>query len=148
MNTQKTGRPAGLATIVLYGLLLILMEALIFFLIPKEPPAQLAGWPVASWFQPGLMVSAGLLVLIAGILQWQITARLLRSPEAPQTDKKTSKGKERPSKAPGEEKEKRVHREKKLYLHLLSVLQTEGRLLDFFNENLEDFNDAQIGAAV
>ena len=32
-------------------------------------------------------------------------------------------------------------------LHLLSLLQREGRLLDFLEENLTGFGDAQIGAA-
>jgi hypothetical protein len=33
-------------------------------------------------------------------------------------------------------------------LHVLSLLQREGRLIDFLQENLEGYNDAQIGAAV
>ncbi|MCD6293453.1 MAG: DUF2760 domain-containing protein [Deltaproteobacteria bacterium] len=33
-------------------------------------------------------------------------------------------------------------------LHLLSLLQREGRLVDFLEENLKDYDDAQIGAAV
>ncbi len=44
--------------------------------------------------------------------------------------------------------EKRAHREKKLFLHLLSVMQQEGRLLDFFQEPLDQYEDDQIGAAV
>jgi hypothetical protein len=36
----------------------------------------------------------------------------------------------------------------RLYLHMLSVLQREGRLLDFFSENLNSYEDYQIGAAV
>jgi len=38
--------------------------------------------------------------------------------------------------------------EQRLFLHLLSVLQREGRLLDFFSENLDHYEDHQIGAAV
>ncbi|MBC2716256.1 MAG: DUF2760 domain-containing protein [Desulfobacteraceae bacterium] len=37
---------------------------------------------------------------------------------------------------------------KRFYLHLLSVLQREGRLIDFFSEDLSIYEDAQIGAAV
>jgi hypothetical protein len=37
---------------------------------------------------------------------------------------------------------------KRFYLHLLSVLQREGRLIDFFSEDLSMYDDAQIGAAV
>ena len=37
---------------------------------------------------------------------------------------------------------------KRYYLHLLSVLQREGRLIDFFTEDLSLYEDDQIGAAV
>ena len=33
-------------------------------------------------------------------------------------------------------------------LRLLTLLQREGRLLDFFMEDVDGYNDAQIGAAV
>lgn len=36
----------------------------------------------------------------------------------------------------------------RMFLHLLSVLQREGRLVDFLAEDLSAFDDAQIGAAV
>ena len=49
-------------------------------------------------------------------------------------------------KAPTKEDKKQ---EKILYsLHLLSLLQREGRLLDFLEEDLDDYDDEQIGAAV
>lgn len=38
--------------------------------------------------------------------------------------------------------------EKRKFLHLLSVLQEEGRFLDFLNEELDEFEDDEIGAAV
>ncbi len=40
------------------------------------------------------------------------------------------------------------NREKRIYLCLLSVLQREGRLLDFFDEDLNRYQDDEIGAAV
>lgn len=39
-------------------------------------------------------------------------------------------------------------RKRRVFLHLLSVLQREGRLLDFFGEDLSLYDDEQIGAAV
>ncbi len=39
-------------------------------------------------------------------------------------------------------------RKRRLFLHSLSVLQRDGRLLDFFDENLSLYEDDQIGAAV
>jgi hypothetical protein len=38
--------------------------------------------------------------------------------------------------------------DKRIFVHLLSALQREGRLMDFFSENLTQYQDAQIGAAV
>ena len=37
---------------------------------------------------------------------------------------------------------------RRYYLHVLSVLQREGRLVDFLQEDLAPYDDAQIGAAV
>ena len=39
-------------------------------------------------------------------------------------------------------------RKRRLFLHSLSVLQRDGRLLDFFDEDLSLYDDEQIGAAV
>jgi len=44
--------------------------------------------------------------------------------------------------------EKKKNNDRRYFLHLLSVFQREGRLLDFFSENLDGYDDAQIGAAV
>ena len=38
--------------------------------------------------------------------------------------------------------------DKRLLLYLFTILQREGRLMDFFSEDLTPFEDAQIGAAV
>ncbi|MBT3387935.1 MAG: DUF2760 domain-containing protein [Desulfobacula sp.] len=39
-------------------------------------------------------------------------------------------------------------RKRRLFLHSLSILQRDGRLLDFFDEDLSLYNDEQIGATV
>lgn len=39
-------------------------------------------------------------------------------------------------------------RRQRLFLHTLAILQREGRLLDFFDEDLKQYSDEQIGAAV
>ncbi len=52
------------------------------------------------------------------------------------------------SELPKEEKAERENIEKRHFLHLLSVFQKEGRLIDFLAENLEDYEDEQICAAV
>jgi len=39
-------------------------------------------------------------------------------------------------------------RQQRLFLHLLTVLQRQGRLVDFLSEDLDPYEDEQIGAAV
>lgn len=48
----------------------------------------------------------------------------------------------------GINKKEKEHNDRRMYLNLLSVLQREGRLMDFFSEDLTPFEDEQIGAAV
>ncbi len=50
-------------------------------------------------------------------------------------------------KSVSDSKEKMMN-DRRMFLHLLSVLQREGRLLDFFSEDLEQHEDEDIGAAV
>lgn len=58
--------------------------------------------------------------------------------------------KAKPSKKTTPEKDQKKERatRERLFLHLFSVLQREGRLMDFLSENLEEYEDEQIGAAV
>jgi hypothetical protein len=46
------------------------------------------------------------------------------------------------------DREAEQYAQHRLFLHLLSVLQREGRLVDFFSEDLNLYEDAQIGGAV
>jgi hypothetical protein len=46
------------------------------------------------------------------------------------------------------EKEERDLSDRRLFLHLFSLMQREGRLMDFLNEDLDGYDDAQIGSAV
>jgi hypothetical protein len=46
------------------------------------------------------------------------------------------------------QKEEQEQNNRRLFLYLLSLLQRDGRLLDFLSEDLERFEDSQIGAAV
>ena len=89
----------------------------------------------------------GLCFLIAGLILWGVlkgTARktLSFSPKAAPAPKA------QPKKSSAEELQADQRRQERLYLHLLCVLQREGRLMDFFTEDLDQYEDAQIGAAV
>ena len=48
----------------------------------------------------------------------------------------------------GDEKTEKDLSDRRLFLHLFSLMQREGRLMDFLNEDLDGYDDAQIGSAV
>ncbi len=48
----------------------------------------------------------------------------------------------------GPDKKELREQNRRYYLHMLAVLQREGRLVDFLEEDLSAYDDAQIGAAV
>ncbi len=96
------------------------------------------------WVVPAV---AGVL-LVAGWILWLVLQMgmgpVFRDLKQPEPSKK----------APGSGKkdflDQKIEQERKqrLFLHTLSVLQREGRLLDFFGEDLKRYSDEQIGAAV
>lgn len=85
-------------------------------------------------------------LVVMGLLMWL----LLRASLAKQV-RLAAPAKPKAAKAPrsakAERKEQKI-KEQRLFIHLLGVLQKEGRFMDFLSENLEPFEDAQIGAAV
>ncbi len=128
-------------------------------------------WPVIEWvhilFIP---VTAGvffLFFLISWLVVRKILVRVLRREESGQLPvaeqertgkvKKKKKRKSSDIEFPEDKVEEDVpsisvqeaqEKQRRYYLHLLSVLQREGRLVDFLQEELGPYNDAQIGAAV
>jgi hypothetical protein len=87
--------------------------------------------------------------ILYGILQWlfqksSLSKILSRKPEAARSPIKPP----RPDRESDVDRGKRKNHEKRLFVHLLTVLQREGRLMDFFQEDLSLYQDAQIGAAV
>lgn len=144
MKTISAPATAGL--IIVNCFLLALVEVVVFFLVPEKPPAGIRGIMAGAWFKPGLMTVMAAFFLAGTLAQWLACSRSLSRAAA--AAGKTTAGKTRPETDQGPSaQEKRRHQDKKLYLHLLSVLQTEGRLLDFLNEDLQAFEDSQIGAA-
>ncbi len=88
--------------------------------------------------------------LLSGILLWLYlrasVIKLVKATPAPVDVKKTDK--EKDMRLSAEEKKRKTQNDQKLFLHLISVFQREGRLVDFFSENLDVYEDEQIGAAV
>jgi hypothetical protein len=100
-----------------------------------------------------LQVLGGSLVLFGILLRLTLRVSIRRTlvkmevskPTTP-TPKKVKKN--QPPRPTPEEKEALARENQRRALHLLSLLQREGRLVDFLEENLKDYDDAQIGAAV
>jgi len=91
-------------------------------------------------------ISAGIFGLI-GILLWVcmrfLFVNLLKISDKAIVDKKDD------TKVKGSlDKKEKKNNDRRLFLHLLSVFQREGRLMDFFSEDLNHYEDSQIGAAV
>ena len=85
--------------------------------------------------------------LIFGILLWGGLRRIVaRSFE--KSGKPVPKKPAHASAASAADREAEQYNQQRLFLHLLSVLQREGRLVDFFSEDLNLYEDAQIGGAV
>jgi len=111
---------------------------------------------IQTWFYPAL---AGLMLLMT-LIQWMLLRggfkRVIRKSGIDAASRKTAKPAaakkkekqedEKPAREPAGREQK--EESKRYYLHLISVLQRQGRLMDFFHEDLSAFQDAQIGAAV
>ncbi|XPS86439.1 conserved uncharacterized protein, DUF2760 [Desulfosarcina variabilis str. Montpellier] len=92
-------------------------------------------------------------LILYGILTWmfqKITlARLLsRHSERPPLKKKVLQELQTVDAQQQHRPRQNQNHEKRLFIHLFAVLQKEGRLLDFLNEDLSPYDDSQIGAAV
>ena len=84
------------------------------------------------------------LSLLVSILLWLCIGRSLKrmaQPQAPEKEKKEEK------QAPQKSAREIALDDQRRVLHLFSMLQREGRLMDFFAEDLSLYEDEQIGAA-
>ena len=87
-------------------------------------------------------------VLLFALLQWMFLRNSLIKALAKvqlSPPKTTKKNKIQPS---SRDREKEANERRREFLHLFSVLQREGRLMDFLSEELDQYDDVQIGAAV
>jgi hypothetical protein len=88
-------------------------------------------------------------IFFFSLLKWMFQKNTLSKLLADQAGRPTVK-KTMPS-PPGDteaDRDARLNREKRLFVHLFAVLQRKGRLMDFLQEDLSQYEDDQIGAAV
>lgn len=95
-----------------------------------------------DYFPQGVVAVSGGVALVFTLILWMIVKGLYVKTGAISVE--TAAQASEPAVDP--EVEKRNTR--RTFLHLISVLQKEGRLIDFFNEDLSLYDDDQIGAAV
>ncbi|MBC2713315.1 MAG: DUF2760 domain-containing protein [Desulfosarcina sp.] len=102
-------------------------------------------------FPINVMDYASLFVFLTffGTLHWMFVKNTLSKLAAGQPDlpqvKKVSPPQALETDA---DRAKRKNQEKRLFIHLFAVLQRQGRLMDFLQEDLSLYEDDQIGAAV
>ncbi|GBC61210.1 DUF2760 domain-containing protein [Desulfonema ishimotonii] len=100
---------------------------------------------VRQYYMPA---TAGLLLIVT-LLLWLCSrlslVKLMKKYSAAQPPEKAG---DTPKKTPAADRRARQQHEQRLFLHLLSSLQREGRLIDFFTEELDEYDDEDIGAAV
>lgn len=79
--------------------------------------------------------------LVVGLLAWLVVKSGIDrpAPSAQETVEQIH---------PGREAEEKDLSDRRFFLHLFSLMQREGRMMDFLNEDLERYEDAQIGSAV
>ena len=101
---------------------------------------------VSNWVGDagGGFIRYGSLLVAVGTVFWSVLLWLMirRKPSKPQTALPPSEAGE------PENRFDREQQDRRLFIHLLSMFQREGRLLDFLSEDLDGYEDAQIGAAV
>ena len=114
---------------------------------PGITPAELAAKIAAiqHTYFAYLAAAMGGLLVCCGLVTWVglrgMAKRLHdQAPAVPQ--------KKKPATGSAAEQQAQKIRQQRLFLHLLAVLQREGRLVDFLSEDLDQYEDEQIGAAV
>jgi len=153
MNSEKAFSMRSVGVILLFtGVLFILILALGYWggiQISQRLTALASAHPDVADFKAVALWTAhftrvGLLVTAAGLILWilfsWLAVRRMASAAQPVSPKRQP--------IDPENRLDREQQDKRLFLHLLGMLQREGRFLDFLSENLDAYEDDQIGAAV
>jgi hypothetical protein len=111
----------------------------------QDPAAARDGWNLVLEYFPKfwytIFPAAMMFSLIVGILAW-LTARSSIKKLALTAEETVEEA------DTGDEKTEKDLSDRRLFLHFFSLMQREGRLMDFLNEDLDGYDDAQIGSAV
>jgi len=143
MNKQSLYKSFRIRTFIQSSIFSILFFAVCvtLYLTAQDPGQPLDVQTIVSMFA---------FIYLFGVLQWMFQKNSLFNllhHSAPE-EKPVLKKKVATRVASEKEREIQKNREKRLFVHLFSVLQRQGRLMDFLTEDLSLYQDAQIGAAV
>ena len=153
MNSEKSFIKRSVGMILVFtAVLFILILSLGYwgiFQISQRVTALASAHPDIADFKAVALWTAnftrvGLLSIAAGLVLWILFSWLAVRRMSSLTKPISS----HPQPAEKENRLDREQQDKRLFLHLLGMLQREGRFLDFLSENLDAYEDDQIGAAV
>lgn len=156
-TTKKISSKLSLWIFVWFLLLGLALAGFSYWKIQQQIPEKANLEGLMLLLENGGILSLQVLggsLLIFGILLWltlrTAVGRTLAKMDKPETPAPTLKKvkKALPPRPTLEEKEASDRENQRRALHLLSLLQREGRLVDFLEENLSAYADDQIGAAV
>jgi hypothetical protein len=150
MNNPTGGRPMKPVTVVKSFSLRALFQSLFFstllfgIIACFHWRSQDVGTPLKVMEYVWLFV----FLIFFGILQWLFQKNILvKLTDRPPDEAPTQKPSALNSPESDTDRKRRRKHEQRLFVHLFCVLQREGRLMDFLQEDLSRYEDAQIGAA-
>jgi hypothetical protein len=138
------------ATVSAFYWVLQVMHQNISLLANSETPSMALLDPISLIHHKYFMVAAGAwagVFMVFGLILWGGLRRIAVN-SFKKSGKPVPKKQVRAPAVSAAEREAQEQNQQRLFLHLLSVLQREGRLVDFFSEDLNLYEDAQIGGAV
>jgi hypothetical protein len=157
-NVKKVSKKVGFTIIFFVLLVGAAFAAAAYFGVTKliqeigpilqgqaDPVAAKIAWNLVLeyypkfWYTifPAMMIFS----LMVGILAWLIARSSIKKMalSAEETVEETDTG---------SDKAEKDLSDRRLFLHLFALMQREGRLMDFLDEDLDGYDDAQIGSAV
>ena len=136
---------AALAVAAYFGVTNLIAEIGPILQSKADPAAVQVTWNLVLEYYPKfwytIFPAVMIFSLIVGILAWLMARASIKklALSTEETDAEADAG--------GDRKEKDLS-DRRFFLHLFSLMQREGRLMDFLNEDLDGYDDAQIGSAV
>ena len=128
-----------------FGITRLMQEIGPFLQSKVDPAATRVGWNLVLEYYPKfwytIFPAAMIFSLIVGILAMLFARSSIKKLALSTEDTVEAAD-------TGDEKREKDLSDRRLFLHLFSLMQREGRLMDFLNEDLDGYDDAQIGSAV